>query len=387
MRRLAGDVKPEIEILLCYARRALQPIHIQRLKQILEGQIDWPLLFELAEENSLTPLLCEHLLHSSLNLPSDVETKCREDNRKVGLRSLILTAELLRIMDCLQRRNIPALPYKGPVLGQLAYGNPLLRQFDDLDLVVPQRFIPQVYDAMDELGYKAKFPRERMAAAGGKNIPGEYVFRHGALVEWHTEQTLRHFPHSPHLEAMLHRSVPLLLTGHEVRTFGSADTVLLLCVHGAKDFWSRLIWIADVAAILESFSSQDWEQLFAEARKCGAERMVRLGLWLANGLFDSELPTRILKEVEEDHAVQHLGKELLDALLDRKAFPHGIVWRSSYRMRMVAPVWEGFRYWVRLSTAPAEEDWDEGQPIHVSYALSRPFRLWRKYRNPRKTEK
>ncbi|MGB6876338.1 MAG: nucleotidyltransferase family protein [Candidatus Acidiferrales bacterium] len=385
VQKSAGDIKPEMEILLCCAQRALNPIEAARLRQISEGQIDWPLLFQLATENGLLPLLCEHLLQNSSAVPSEAMVQFRDANRRNALRGLFLTAELLRITESLRRRQIPALSYKGPVLGQLAYANPLLRQFDDLDIVVPQRFVPQVYEEMGTLGYEAKFSRGRFLTPGSKDIPGEYVFLHklnGAMVEFHTEATLRHFPRPPDLEEMALRSTTVSLSGREVATFAPADALLMLCVHGAKDFWSRLIWVADIAALAEKVGDVDWERLFIGAKKYDAERMVRLGVWLANAIFEFELPAGILQNIEADRAAARIGGEIREQLLDRKELPAGVTWRSLYRIRMVPRIWKGTRYWLRLSTAPAEEDWSmtkNKRGFRASYALLRPLRLWRKY--------
>jgi Uncharacterised nucleotidyltransferase len=381
----AGDIKPEIEILLCCARRTLSPVDLARLKRIAGGPIDWPLLFQLATENGLLPLLCEYLLQNSAIVPSETIMQFRDANRQNALRALFLTAELLRITESLRRRQIPALPYKGPVLGQLAYANPSLRQFDDLDIVVPQRFMLQVYEEMGTLGYEAKFAHERFLTAPSKDIPGEYVFLHkinGAMVEFHTESTLRHFPRPPDIEEMALRSTTVSLNGSEVSTFALADTVLMLCVHGAKDFWSRLIWVADVAALVERLTDADWERLLIEAKKYDAERMVLLGLWLASAIFESKLPVGILQDIEEDAVAARIGRELRAQLLNREELPMGVTWRSFYRIRMVPRIWKGTRYWLRLSTAPAEEDWSmtKSKPgFRASYAFLRPLRLWRKY--------
>ena len=385
MQAPAGNIKPEVEILLCCARKTPSPAELSRLAQIVEGWVDWPRLFQLANEHGLLPLLCEHLSQNFAAVPPETATQFRDASRRNALRALFLTAELLRITGTLRQKQIPALSYKGPVLGQLAYANPLLRQFDDLDLVLPQRFMPHACKEMGTLGYEPELPRERFLVAGSKGIPGEYVFLHrtnGARVELHTEATLRHFPRPPDLEQMARRSTAVLLNGREVPTFAPADTLLMLCVHGAKDFWARLIWVADVAALVEELPEAGWPPLFAEARKYDAERMVRLGLWLAYAIFRSKLPAGILQEVQSDRVAGRVGGDLCDSLLDREQLPAGVTWRSLYRIRMVPGIWRGTRYWLRLSTAPAEEDWSMtgGRPgFPGSYAFLRPLRLWRKY--------
>lgn len=375
-------LKPEIELLLCCSRRALNGAHESRLKEILQKQIDWEFLFFQATQNGLLPLLCEHL--GRLNT---IPVQFRDTNRKDALRAFFLTAEVLRITNRFSQRKVPLLPYKGPVLGQLAYANPLLRQFDDLDFVVPQTFMGDVYEEMGALGYEPKFQRSCLSTGPDEHIPGEYVFVHKVnrvVVEIHTEATLRHFPRPPNIQNMSRRSMEITLNGRQVATFDWADTLLLLCVHGAKDFWSRLIWIADVAPIIDRLEAPDWEHLFAEAKKYDADRMLRLGLWLARAVFGAKFPGNVLQNVESDRTVAQVGNELCEQLLYEKKKPRGAVWRSYYRIRMVQPIWKGTLYWLRLSTAPTEEDWatfpNEGGR-GVRHSFRRPLRLWRKYRH------
>lgn len=378
----ASNLSPEIDLILCCGRSTLDPSHSSRVRQILQKQIDWPLLLDLADDNGLLPLVFHHLAQFSEAIPANWMTKLREANRKNSMRALCLTAELLKIVERLRQLEIPALPYKGPVLAQLAYGNALLRQFDDLDIVVPQASMATVYGVMEEFGYEPRFPRERFLA--GKDTPGEYVFTHKinrAMVEFHTEATLRHFPQPPNLESMASRRVAISMNGRQVSTFGAADTLLMLCVHGTKDFWSRAIWVADIAAITTMLNDRDWELLVHVARKSDAERMVILGLWLAQSLFDPCIPENIAQEMSGDRAAAKIGSALNDNLLERKPLSEGLAWRSLYRIRMVRPFWKGLSYWLRLSTAPAEEDWQmtKDSQRRAPYRVLRVFRLWQKY--------
>lgn len=379
-------IRPEIHLLLCcFPGEGGQ---FARVEQILRAPLNWLLLFQLANENGMLPLLCERLPQALNAIPAETKAQFSEANRRNMFRGLLLSAELLRITESLRQKGIVALCYKGPVLGQLAYGDPLLRQFGDLDIVVPQKSMAAVYGEMEALGYKAKFAHSRFLAANGKDIPGEYVFVHrtnGAMIEWHTPQTLRHFPNSPDVDAMISRSVMVPMNGRKVATFSPADTVLMLCVHGAKDFWSRLIWVADVAALAGKLNDADWSTLFTEAKKYDAERMVMLGLWMAHAVFNCRLPASILQEIESGDVVVKVGDELVDYLLHTREPSAGLAWRSIYRIRMVPSIWKGVRYWLRLSTAPAEEDWSVNQHApgaRARYALLRPMRLWRKYGGP-----
>jgi hypothetical protein len=381
----AGRIRTEVKILLACARRTLDAAHIECLRKNLEKPVDQPLLFKLATKNGLLPLLCEHLSQDSIARSWEMPASYADAKRRGTVRALFLTAELLRITESLCQRRIPVLSYKGPVLGQLAYGNPLLREFDDLDLVVPQRSMAVVYEEMNILGYEPRFSRERFRTNGENDIPGEYVFLHkvsGAMVEFHTEATLRHFPQPPPLEAMILRSTTVLLNGREVPTFALDDTLIMLCVHGAKDFWSRLIWVADIASLTGSLDDDGWEHVLSEAKKSDAERMVRLGLWLSSAILEPHLPFRVLQDIQRDRVAVRIGGRLRESLLDRKPLPKGVAWRSFYRMAMVPQLWRGAWHWIRLLTAPSEEDWSmtQNQPaFRASYTLLRPLRLLWKY--------
>jgi Uncharacterised nucleotidyltransferase len=388
---LQRSVIPEIQFLLCCATSVSNGSGGEFISDAVESSFDWPLLFRLANENGLLPLVCKQLLQSPVVIPEEFAVQFRDANRQNAIRALFLTAELLRITEAFRRKGIAALSHKGPVLGQLAYADPLLRQFDDLDLVMPHRFMADVYAEMDTLGYEPKFSREQFLA-DKKQIPGEYVFLNKvnhAMVEVHTEFTLRHFPRPPDLDAMISHSAPISINGTKVPTFSLPDTLLMLCVHGAKDFWERLIWVADVAAVAGMLSSSDWLRVFAEAEKRNAERMVNLGLSLACLIFEVGLPGNVVQRIKDDSGTAGIATQLRAHLLRQRGLPSGVAWRSAYRVRMVPGIWRGIGYWVRLSTAPAEEDWflTRERRSRSTYAVLRPVRLLRKYsRSPKSRE-
>lgn len=389
-----GPIKPEIELLLYCAHNPLDVdvIRRQRLARLLFARLDWDFLLEFAEDNGMLPLFCEHLTHfPSVPIPAETSSRLREANRQHSMRGLSLTAELLRICDALRAGEIGFAPWKGPALAQTAYGSPSLRQFDDLDFVAEQKSMAKIHDAMESLGYAAKLPREAFALTRGRGIPGEYVFvhaQHGALVEFHTERTLRHFPRPPRAGEMLRRATAVIVDSRIVPAFSPADDLLVLSVHGAKDFWARLIWVADIAAISTKLSRADWELLRAEAKSCGATRMVNVALCLAHSILSVPMNTSAAEEALRDGAASRIAQQIRDYLLDVSDAPQGIVWRSRYRISMCESALKGLRYWIRLSTAPAEEDWSatrsitESSPVHV---LLRPLRLWRKFARTRAT--
>ena len=118
------------------------PSHdLQRLAGLLRSA-DWTRLLGLAEEHGVVGPLAECVR----GLPGDaVPPEIRQsliDRRRTQIfLSLRMTAELFRILDRFSSEGISTLVVKGPVLAVQAYGDPAMRSYGDLDLLVRQRDI------------------------------------------------------------------------------------------------------------------------------------------------------------------------------------------------------------------------------------------------------
>jgi hypothetical protein len=228
-------------------------------------------------------------------------------------------------------------------------------------------------------------PRVPLAAIDANKIPGEYIIRNpraSFFVEFHTERTLRYHPRPLQIEKLFKRSTEVTIDAHQVSVPSLEDELVLISVHGAKHFWDRLMWTADVAALISSSDPPDWDRAMEIATESGAERIVLLGLLLASDLLDAKLPAQIISKVQSDREVSTLAAHIENRLAKNNASPLGIVRRANFRVKMCSDLLSGLAYLLRLSLSPTEEDWsegDEGNRSSIVETLSRPFRLSRKY--------
>ena len=197
--------------------------------------------------------------------------RLKKGARANALRCLCLTAELIKIMDLSARSGVQAMPYKGPVLAVEAYGDVTLREFDDLDIIVRQRDMAKADEVVKGAGYRPQSSVDfRVAARSSAWFPANTITamkQRRMIVEFHTEWTLRHFPVRPDLDDMARRLVSVALSGHEIPTFAPEDMLPLLCVHGSKDFWERISWIADISEFVRAHPRLDWESWLPSARE------------------------------------------------------------------------------------------------------------------------
>ena len=66
------------------------------------------------------------------------------------------------------------------------------------------------------------------------------------------------------------RAARVTLEGRQVRVFPVETLVGLLCLHGAKDTWHKLIWLCDLDRVIRVSPTLDWDEVraFAEESRC-----------------------------------------------------------------------------------------------------------------------
>jgi putative nucleotidyltransferase-like protein len=168
------------------------------------------------------------------------------------------------------------------------------------------------------------------------------------------------------------------LAGAEVPNMDPETTLLVLCMHGSKHVWSRLIWICDVARLLTEFPGLDWRRVTREARRLGLWRSLALGVLLAHRVCLAEVPPAIMRRFQSDASARGLAQHFEQNLLDEPGrMPES---RVPYNVRLL-----GFHDRLRLFLSPeffrpnARDLAFVHLPksLHVLYFLVRPLRIIR----------
>jgi putative nucleotidyltransferase-like protein len=361
----------------------------QKLAGLLQS-VDWTRLLMLAEEHGATGhvVSCLHDLEVKV-VPPEISQSLADRQRAQIFLAMRLIAELFRILESFASEGIAALVIKGPVLAVRAYADPARRSYGDLDLLVRHRDVRRATELMIAEGFAPAIP---LSAIDTGKIPGQYLFSKPdskLIVELHNDRTLRYFPRQLPLEEFFARQVHVKLDAREVPALSVEDELVLICVHGAKHFWGRLMWVADVAALVSRQRGMDWERVEDSARVVGAERMLRTGLRLASNLLGAQLPDKAHAVVQADVSAIRLAEQVGEWLLADGSATPGLLQRAAFRLRMRGGLISAPAYLLRLSFSPTEEDWMDVAGAKVKRhtflnAVRRPFRLARKYsRSPR----
>jgi Uncharacterised nucleotidyltransferase len=378
-------LSPERELILCCVRTNLDEATSERIRDILRAPLNWSVVAAIAFDNHVETFLYENLQVAGDGLvPAAWLDNLRESARKTGGLAVLLSSELLRIHEIFELEGVPLIPYKGPVLSWLAFRSLTRRRFVDLDFFVPQKDMSRAGDLLKNAGFDSKSEISEELPGGSGAVPGQYAFSREATrtqVELHTECTLRYFPVPLNFEKMSRRLITVELCERTLRTFSIEDTLVMLCVHGSKHFWERLLWILDVAQLM-IVQKVDWTLLKQIAAELESTRVLLLGLYLAYDVFDAPVPGHLLEEIRRDPAVQELAEKVYEKYAGVSDTGAGVLPRAMFRIRLRDGIGQGLRHTLRLAMSPTENDREKvllPRWLSPLYMLVRPWRLLREY--------
>src|ERR1700736_1361186 len=284
----------------------------QRIRELLQVDLRWEYLLELAEEHSVVGVMAARLREADYaEVPASAREALQSRIRAQHLFALSMAADLFHILQEFSAAGIETLLVKGPLISLLGYGDAAIRNYVDLDLLVRHKDILAATQRMEKLGFESDVPLSTLQA---DKIPGEYLFKWPGtrrIIELHTERTFRYYPLPMRVEDLFARQRRVALDGREVPGLSLEDEFVLNCIHGAKHFWERLMWVADIAAVVARHAEMDWPKAQQAARDVGAERMLHLGLQLAENLLQVRVPAAMRNVVKEDKAVNRLAEQAI----------------------------------------------------------------------------
>ncbi len=146
----------ELLVVLACARASICAASVGEIRQAVAGPVDFLKAINLASCHRLAPCVIEQLQqHAAAALPESVVVEFQRWLRAHTIRNFELTKELLEILSLLEKSDVDALAFKGPVLAQQLYGDLALREFGDLDILVSPSDAWTVIELLSAQGLRA----------------------------------------------------------------------------------------------------------------------------------------------------------------------------------------------------------------------------------------
>lgn len=241
--------------MILLARARVAPGQAQLAREIIGAGIDVGRLLALLKRNRVSNLFQRSL--STLDgyrLPAPEHaalTLCAAEARLEGMGLLATQRTLVR--NILAPKGIPFVVLKGAAISQRWYGDPVIRQVSDLDLLIEPSGYHDVISSMLREGWRIGSPYWR-----GQDLRGFLHYLH--CVEMDSEDGRRVEVHRSvdgsglvfNTRKLLRRAVSIRLGGADTPVLSIDDELLTSVYHHSKHGWSCYHWIADLLSFREA---------------------------------------------------------------------------------------------------------------------------------------
>lgn len=344
-----------------------------------DADFDWGRALQLAEDHGISLLLYRNLKGMKDAIPSSVLETLRERYETNVHRALLLTRQLIRVLDLLDGLGIDAISYKGVVLSESHYGDIAMRVAGDIDLFVRKNDVDRIKNAVRELGYTPRVEIPKDAEKDHKASGYECSFdspagRNLLEIQWALQP--RFYAVDYDMDELFERTVKTTVGGRSVKRLAAEDLLLVLAVHGAKHAWGKLIWLCDIAQILQR-EELDWELVQSRAQDLGVERILLITMELTNRFLGATIPVEIERSAAKDRAAKVLAEEIAVAVEAGVSYGEEQVSYFRLMMRLRERRVDRLRFLTRLTFTPGPGEWNAMRLPKVMFPFYRVVRLGR----------
>jgi Uncharacterised nucleotidyltransferase len=256
-----------------------------------------------ASFHRVAPILRDALENASAAADPDLLTALNGPRTVALLQHLQALADLPGLIDTFARAGVPWAMMKGPVIAALGYGDPTLRGYVDLDVLVRSVDLEAVLQAL--LADGAEFrttdwawaSRTRQCEVGLVLPYGNHLDLHWHPVNNAAARAVTAFD----VDAALAVTRPVTVAdGITVPALNAVDNLITVAVHAAWSGGHLLGWSKDIERLL-SADPCTWDHVVSRARQTQMAVPVALMLRRVKRLLDASVPDGVIEELVAGH--------------------------------------------------------------------------------------
>lgn len=290
---LAADIRPGQDVL-------------DEIDNLLLKVTYWEYFTSLAIDKASSPLILQKIpqLVNSNSIPQSVLNKLNQASLKTLSRNMVLTEHFRQIIKAFSAIDIQVIALKGSYLSDWLYQDIGLRQFSDLDLLVPVKDGFRALEELRRMGYNGETNNPLHLSELTQNHLGivhySPMHKNGVSVEVHIRVTGKNETYKVDLEGMRKRAMHLYLHGVETFAFSPNDLLMHLCLHLDKHFvvgHVQFTCFYDLTNLLNHKTDEiNWKEFEKECLSGKAVDYTFKYLFLVNKYMNAYLPEEIIRK-------------------------------------------------------------------------------------------
>jgi hypothetical protein len=207
---------------------------------------------------------------------------------------VLLSNELVSILETFNKRGIAVIPLKGNVLAEMIYDNPALRISADMDILVHLEDKSQAGALINSLGYQqmTEIPHWDHRF---HEVPYQKQSAFPLVLELHWDLEDRRLATITN-EEIWRRAQLQEFQGSPTMVLSPEDNLLFLSNHLTKHDDELLKFLVDIAELLKKYQDiLDWDYIVTSARSWQIDITVYYTLANSRDILGALVPARVLK--------------------------------------------------------------------------------------------
>jgi len=293
-------------------------------KFLSEKPIDWNEFLQLAIKHKLVPII--YFVFNRMNLKTKfpnihkiLNARCK---KRIARRPHLLN-ELVRVSARYKEEGIQVLSYKGVILSNLYYKNPLLRDFVDIDLAIQESDLEKSIPIMIELGYelhKEQTLTDDIKKMRSYDIDFSWVIKDesgritcNTELHWQPSHNVLWVP--TRFDQIMDRVLTTNINNKEVDCFEEIIHIVLIIIHhGIVDGWGQLRHLVDLVRIMQTINDEQKSKLIAKCKEHRIYNALLTGAEIVSQLFNIDL----LPNQDNPKKIVNLAKEMAPLILQNE---------------------------------------------------------------------
>jgi|GEM_PF-3319235 len=348
---------------------------------------EWKQWLNLNIQHAVLPLVYRRFRDEGLlrHVPNSIKQRMQKlylANISGNMRKI---NDLQKFCREIRERGLSILLFKGPASSQLAYRDPALRTYTDIDVVIRPRELEPVLEVLEEKGFSLSVdPTTRIRRYLHQTGRDFSASRGTMYLDFH--QRITKGPAFFSLPVEVWQNTRILdIQGYGFQTFSLEDTVVFLAIHCAKDGWNSFKTLHDLARLIR-ISPLDWDRVFRLAAVFKSRLILKIALYFTTELLGESLPGEVRRRLEGCPRAQRKFWFFSRRLFARRFRLDLMTWYATIPRCLDTPV-ARLRFYAWFLTHPSpmlhQGFFKIPAPLFSIYPLLAPFYMVFQYRRER----
>jgi len=283
------------------------------IQKHLPENYNWNSILKKTKAEKVASLFFANASNLKLQIPEDISQKFKEISLAITSKNILKTCEAKKILGLLGENNIRSIILKGIFLANFIYQDMVMRDMEDIDILVETRFVKKVDKILKGLGYHTN-----------DNLEAQDNFSSYRNSAFYVKDTFKIEPIFIHLHwHIVNASLPLFFYSYDIEEiweraklckFGDVSVYLLapehlmpcLAEHLMKHSFVDLIYVLDLLFLIRQFEEKDahtlykevfsrinWDEVLVKVEKWNLKYPLIYSLFFISEILGAKLPSKL----------------------------------------------------------------------------------------------